>query len=361
MADAPHSVVLIGYGLGGRVFHAPLITAEPRLSLDAIVTRDPERAAQAASDYPDARIYASVDEAWAGGHALAAISTANVTHVPYAEAALDAGMHVVLDKPIAPSADASVALAERAAAADRLLVPFQNRRWDSDLRTAQAVMAGGALGLVHRFESRIVKMRVTPREGWRLSAQPEDMGGLLYDLGVHVIDQALQLMGPVTSVAAWARSVRPADDTDDDVTVVLTHDSGAISLLTVSQVQAFGEPRMTLYGTLGGLRIDVSDGQEPELAAGDDPADPDWGTRAPGTEAVLRTFDVDSTMTEQRVTLEPGAWPAFYRGVADAMDGTGDVPVLLSDVIQTMRVLDAAREAAETATVVSLDPPAGHR
>lgn len=357
---APLSVVLIGYGLGGRVFHAPLITAAPGLSLDAIVTSDDERAAQAAADYPGIRIYADVEQAWAGGHDLAAISTANVTHVPYAAAALEAGLHVVLDKPVAPTADAAQALANVATAQGRHLIPFQNRRWDSDIRTAQRVVGEDDLGRVHRFESRMVKMRVLPKAGWRGSAAPEDMGGLLYDLGVHAVDQAMQLMGPVTAVGAWMRSVRDGDPTDDDTTVLLTHASGALSVLTVSQVTGVDEPRMVLLGTRGALRIDVADSQEPELASGADAASADWGIRAPGTEAVLRTFDDENTPTERRVTLEPGAWPQFYAQVARAIRDEAPEPVTMSDAIQTLRVLDAARVAAATGTVITLEPPAAH-
>jgi scyllo-inositol 2-dehydrogenase (NADP+) len=354
------STVLVGFGLGGSVFHGPLITAAPGLSLDAIVTRDPERSAAARAAYPNARIYSSVEEAWAGGHQLAAISTANVTHVPYAAEALAAGLHVVLDKPIAPTADAAQALADVAASEGRLLVPFQNRRWDSDIRTAARVLREGRLGEVHRFESRIVKMRVIPKAGWRGSAAPEDMGGLLYDLGVHAVDQAMQLMGPVTDVAARMRSVRDGDPTDDDTTMILTHASGAISVLTVSQVTAFAEPRMQLLGTRGGLRIDVSDSQEPELAAGLDAASADWGIRPAGTEAVLRTFDDDNEPSDERVPLERGAWPAFYAQVARAVRGDDVVPVTMDDAIQTLRVLDAARASAATGSTVVLDPPAAH-
>ena len=140
------------------------------------MTSNAERAAQARAAYPGVRIYPDVAQAWAGGHDLAAISTANVTHVPYAAEALAAGLHVVLDKPIAPTAEAARALADVADAEDRLLIPFQNRRWDSDIRTAQRVMADGRLGTVHRFESRIVKMRVQPKAGWRGSAAPGGHG-----------------------------------------------------------------------------------------------------------------------------------------------------------------------------------------
>ena len=243
----------------------------------------------------------------------------------------------------------------------RLLIPFQNRRWDSDIRTAAArAGARGVSGTVHRFESRIVKMRVLPKAGWRGSAAPEDMGGLLYDLGVHAIDQALQLMGPVVAVAAWTRSIRDGDPTDDDTTVILTHASGAISIVTVSQVTAVAEPRMVLLGTRGGLRIDVADSQEPELAGGGDASSPDWGIRLPGTEAVLRTFDDADAPTDELIALEPGAWPQFYAQVASAIRGEAPVPVDVADVIETMRVLDAARVAGTTATIVTLDPPAAH-
>lgn len=355
------SVVLLGYGLGGRVFHGPLVTAEPGLSLDAIVTRDEGRAGQARAAHPGVRVYSSAEDAWAGGHDLAVISTANVTHVPYAAEALAAGLHVVLDKPIAPTADAARALAELATAAGRRLIPFQNRRWDSDFSTARLVAEDGLIGMVHRFESRIERMRVTPKPGWRGSPDPADMGGMLYDLGAHVVDQALVLMGPVVSVAASVRSVRPTDPTDDDVVLMLTHDSGAVSMLVVSQIGAFPGPRMTLYGTRGGLRIDASDSQEAALVAGGDPAADGWGAEPAGSEALLSVVDADSVATATAVPLVAGAWPQFYRGVVAALrDGAPD-PVSLVDVIENLRVLDAAREAGATGATVRLDPPAAHR
>ena len=161
-------------------------------------------------------------------------------------------------------------------------------------------------------------------------------------------------------MGAWLRSVRPGDPTDDDTTVVLTHTSGALSILTVGQAQAFVEPRMTLLGTRGGLRIDVSDSQEPELAAGGDPTSSDWGSRLPGTDAILRTFDASDAPTDVRLPLERGAWPVFYAQTAAAIRGLAPVPVPVEDAIQTARVIDAAHQSAATGTVVRLDPPAAH-
>lgn len=353
------STLVVGYGLAGRVFHAPLISATAGLSLDGIVTSNAERTIQARERYPQAEVFASLDDALARGFDLVAIATPNVTHVPFTEQALRAGCHVVLDKPVAPSAETAADLAARADAQERLLIPFQNRRWDSDFLTASRVAQSGVLGMIHRFESHIDRMRVVPKAGWRGSADPADLGGMLYDLGAHAIDQAVALMGPVTRVSASVRSVRPLDPTDDDVVLLLTHDSGAVSVVSVSQVAAFTDPRMTLLGTHGGLRVHATDSQEEVLRTEAVPG-PEWGVEPAGTDATLRVFDDDSVVTETRVPMERGDWPYFYRTVASAIDGQTPPPVLIADVIQSMRVMDAAREAGATGTTVTLDPPAGH-
>jgi len=361
ITDRPASVVLLGYGLAGRVFHGPLIETTPGLLLDAIVTTDPERQRQAAEAYPSAVIYDSPEQAWASGHDLAVVATPNITHVPYANAALSSGLNLVLDKPIAPNAAAAQELAVLAADRGLLLVPFQNRRWDSDFLTACAIARDGDIGTVHRFESRIERMRVVPKPGWRGSADPADLGGMLYDLGAHIIDQALLLMGPVETVFASVRTVRDGGGSDDDVTIVLGHTSGAVSLLVASQIGAFDGPRFTLFGTRGGLRIPVADSQEAALVSGTLPGEGSWGVEPAGTEATLIVCDESSAQTVSALPLENGDWPAFYTGVAAALRGEADAPVLVADVIADLRVMDAARESARSGTVVSLDPPAGHR
>ena len=361
-AQPPVSVLLVGYGLAGRVFHGPLAATTPGLSVDAIVTSNPDRQAQARAAFPEARIYASADEAWDQGYDLAVIGTANVTHVPFAAAALRAGMHVVLDKPVAPTAAAAEELSAVATANDRLLIPFQNRRWDSDFLTALATSRSGDLGEVHRFESRMERMRVALKGGWRESTDPADMGGVLYDLGAHVIDQALLLMGPVKSVFASSRSVRFPAETDDDATLVLTHASGAVSLLVVSLIGPFAEPRFVLYGTRGGLRISAADTQENALVAGLLPTPGvEWGREPAGSEALLVEYDESNARTTTTVPLHQGDWPFFYTAVERAVRGLGSPPVLLDDAIANLRVLDAARASASSGQTVRLDPPAGHR
>lgn len=353
------SVLLVGYGLAGRVFHSPLIRATAGLTVTGVVTSSAERSVQAREDHPEAQIFTDISTAFGHPFDLAVIASANVTHVPYALAALEAGCHVVVDKPVAGNADQAASLARAAADRGLLIVPFQNRRWDSDFLTASRVAADGSLGLVHRFESSINRMRVVPKPGWRGSPDPADLGGMLLDLGAHLVDQALALMGPVVSVSATVRSVRPMDPTDDDVVLLLTHDSGGVSVLSASQIAGFGEPRMTLLGTHGALRIQHSDTQEDVLRTGIVPGSY-WGVEPAGTEADLRTFTDDNLMTEQRVPLESGRWPQFYGQLVDAMHGRGPVPVSFDDAVATLRVLDAARTAGTSATTVTLDPPAAH-
>lgn len=353
------SVLLVGYGLAGRVFHAPLITATPGLALTGVVTSNPERSVQARGAHPGVTVFEDLDTALHSPVDLVVVATANRTHVASAEAALRAGAHVVVDKPIAGDAAQAQALADLADSVGRLIVPFQNRRWDSDIQTALQVAESGALGMVHRFESRIERMRVVPKPGWRGSADPIDLGGMLYDLGSHLVDQALLLMGPVASVSATVRSVRPTDPTDDDVVLLLTHDSGAVSVLSASQVGAFAEPRMTLLGTHGGLRILKADTQEEVLRTGVIPG-VDWGREPEAHAAVLRTYDGDSVVTERSVPLQPGQWPSFYGQLESAIRGQGPAPVDIADVVADLRVLDAARASGAISATIRLDPPAGH-
>lgn len=343
-ASRPLSVVLLGYGLAGRVFHGPLLRAAPDLSLDAIVTADPGRAGQAAADHPDAVVLPDSAEAWEHGFDLAVVATANIAHVPLARAALANGMHVVVDKPVAPTAADVAALADQARSVGRLLVPFHNRSLDSDFLTV--LRHAPAIGTIHRFESRIERFRLAPKGGWRDLAEPDQLGGVLYDLGPHVVYQALRLLGPVRHVAATVRTVRPACLVDDDAVLVLTHESGAVSVLTVSQASAFGEPRFTVVGTRGALRVDASDSQEAVLAAGGDPGRPDWGVEPPGARATLRRALDDGTVVDEQVPLATGQWPDFYPAVVAAIrEGTAP-PATADEAVATAAVLDSAdREA----------------
>lgn len=192
-------VALIGYGMAGSVFHAPLIAATAGMSVSAIVTGSPARQQQARQDFPAAEILPDAATLWsqASRYDLAVIATPNRTHVALGLAALHAGLPVVIDKPLAASVADAEQLITASQQAGKLLTVFQNRRWDNDFLTVRQILADGLLGRVTRFESRYDRYRAEPRVGvWRESAAVEDAGGLLYDLGSHLIDQAVQLFGP---------------------------------------------------------------------------------------------------------------------------------------------------------------------
>ncbi len=346
--------VLLGYGLAGRVFHAPLVRAEPGIDIAAVVTSDPARRAQVAADLPGIPVLAEADEAWNGDFDIAIVATANSAHVPQATKALASGMHVVVDKPLAGSAREAQALVDLAARQERQLHVFQNRRWDSEILTARRVIDEGLIGTPHRMESRFERWRPAPKGGWREEGPPEDLPGLLYDLGAHLVDQALHLLGPVDNVFASARAVRTGVGADDDTQIVLRHSSGAVSILSVSAASAFPEPRLRVLGTGGGLLVETLDTQEDALREGGDPQDRDWGSEA--DHALL----VTGTDAVRAIPRERGAWPEYYRRVVQAIAGNGPPPVDPRDVVADLRVIEAARDSARLGQSVALDPPAGH-
>jgi predicted dehydrogenase len=347
-------VGLIGYGLGGEVFHAPLVDAEPGMELATIVTRDAGRQARARARYPATAVAESVDALWdaADRHDLAIVCTPNVHHAPLATAALDAGLDVVVDKPLAASAADGRSLAELAADRGRFLSVFQNRRWDGDFLTVRALIDRGELGEVVRLESRFERWRPEPRaDAWRERGAPEEAGGLLFDLGAHLVDQAIQLFGRPTHVYAEVDVRRPGVEIDDDVFVALTHANGVRSHLWASVTAAILGPRFRVLGLRAAFEKFGLDPQEDALAGGARPGGEGWGTEA--QERWGRLSDGDS---ERSVPTEAGDYPAYYRGVVEALRTGGAPPVDVWDAIEGLEVVEAARESSRAGAVVALGP-----
>ena len=187
-------VALIGYGLAGRVFHGPLLRATPGLLVAAIVTRDHNRRELAVQDFPNALLLRTADEVWSqpDDFDLVVVATVPGSHTKLAGEAIDAGLSLVVEKPLAVNADQTRMLIERAASAGVMLVPFHNRRWDSDQLTLRRLLDEAVLGRVHRYESRFERWRPRPQpQAWREALPAADGGGVLLDLGIHLVDQAL--------------------------------------------------------------------------------------------------------------------------------------------------------------------------
>lgn len=346
--DGDARVALLGYGLAGSAFHAPLLAATPGLALTAVVTSNPERAAAAQARYPGVRVVGTADEVLTRDVVdLVVVATPNVTHVPLATQALEAGLDVVVDKPVAPIAAQARALAALAAERGRLLTVYQNRRWDTDLLTLRAVLAAGTIGAVRRFESRFEGWSPTAKGGWRESGDPAQAGGLLYDLGAHLVDQAVQLFGPVAVVYAEADVRRAGVGAVDDVFVALHHLDGVRSHLWMSKVAGHLGPRLRVLGSDGAFVAHGLDPQENALRAGDVPGSPGWGLPPDGRHAqVVRGAEgVD-------VPLVPGDYGAFYRAVAAAVRTGTAPPVAVEEAAYVLDVLAAAALSARDGVVV---------
>ncbi|MGK4580969.1 Gfo/Idh/MocA family oxidoreductase [Kitasatospora sp. HPMI-4] len=349
-SHSPFRVGLIGYGLAGSAFHAPLIATTPGLRLDAVVTANPDRRAQLQRDHPGARPLDTPEQLLAEADRLdlVVIASPNRTHIPLARAALSAGLPTVVDKPLAATAAEARELCELSERTGVLLSVFQNRRWDGDFLTARRLVESGALGRVHRFESRFERFRPKPKAGWRELADPAEAGGTLYDLGSHLVDQALTLFGPVESVYAEVDVRRDGAVVDDDAFLALTHTGGVRSQLWTSALAPLAGPRLRVLGDTAGYVKFGMDPQETDLRAGRRPDDGGaWGADNPAAYGTLGTDDSSAPLP-----TDPGDYPAYYSGIAAALaDGTPP-PVDPRDAVATLVVLEAARASAATGNVV---------
>jgi predicted dehydrogenase len=342
-------VGIIGYGLAGHAFHGAVIGRVPGLRVAAVVTRDPARRARAEQEHPGVRVVDAPAALWEGPDAvdLVVVASPNPLHAAQAAAALDAGRHVVVDKPVTVTSAEARDLAERAARRGVRCIPYHNRRWDGDFRTLRALVADGALGDLARLESRFERWRPVPKGGWKEEGHAGT--GILYDLGPHLVDQALVLCGPVEQVYAERVRRRAGMRVDDDAFVALTHAGGARSHLWMSAVAADQGPRFRALGSAGAFVKHGLDEQEGRLLAGMRPGDAGWGA-----EAEARWGTRTDGAAAARVPTLPGAYEAYYAAVRDAVrDGAPD-PVTMADAIAGLEILEAAATSADAGRVVRL-------
>ncbi|MFG2004699.1 Gfo/Idh/MocA family oxidoreductase [Spirillospora sp. NPDC048911] len=348
-------VALIGFGTGGSVFHAPLISSVPGMRLAAVVTANPERQAAVRERYPDAKVLDSADRLWeaTGVYDLVVVTAPNRQHVPLAREALSCGMPVVVDKPVATSADEARSLAALSAVRGLPVIPFHNRRWDGDLRTAAKLIREGTLGDVQRFESRFERWRPQVKQGWKESDDPRDAGGILYDLGSHLIDQAIHLFGRPRQVyaeidvrRAGAGAVAP-----DDAFVALTHAGGVRSHLWMSATAAQLGPRFRVLGGRAAYTVHGLDGQEDALREGLTPRDKGWGV------APAEAYGLIGTPGDERAQpTERGAYQEFYAEVGRTVRGEAPPPVALADAVLGLEIIEAALRSARDGEVVEPAP-----
>ncbi|HEX9068134.1 MAG TPA: Gfo/Idh/MocA family oxidoreductase [Ktedonobacterales bacterium] len=352
----PLRVGLIGYGLAGQVFHAPLIASTPGMEVAAISTGSPERQMRALRDYPAASLYTTAEELLRSTPQLDLIVVAspNRAHVPLGVAALEEGIPVVIDKPLAASsADGELVLAA-SQKAGKLFTVFQSRRWDNDFLTVRRLIAADALGPIVRFESRFERFRpAVNADAWRELAAPEEAGGLLFDLGAHLIDQARLLFGHPVTVYAEVDTRRPGAQVDDDVFVALRFAGGEIAHLWMSVLPRVSGPRYRVVGLRATYEKHELDPQEEALRTGARPGDEGWGHEPREAWGKLSS-EVGGLPVTSLVETLPGSYESYYAGVRDALLSGGPPLVDPADSIATLRVIEAAQQSARTGAVVKL-------
>lgn len=341
---------LVGYGKGGRFFHAPLISSLPGATFVGVVTRSAERRQQLAIEHPGVQAFDTLAQMVAAGVDAVVVSTPLDGRPAVVMEAIEHGVAVVSDKPFAHDATQAEAMV---VAAERRNVPlsvYHNRRWDSDFLTLRKLLASGALGQVIRFESSVE--RYSPTSVGKASG-----GGFLRDLGSHLVDQALQLFGPVVRVYAELDYRQQDQAFDNGFFMSLTHADGVVSHLSGNCLQNAPRPRLRVNGTQGCYTVDGLDGQEAQALAGLSPATE--GERW-GAEEHRRWGWFEHGTERERVASERGCWMAFYQRLQTALQNAGPLPVEARDALATTRILDAARQSAEQGEVVVLPSPIGH-
>ncbi|MFI8772021.1 Gfo/Idh/MocA family oxidoreductase [Gordonia sp. NPDC062954] len=334
---------LVGYGAGGRLFHAPYIAAVPEIELAGVVTRSPERCREVSGDLPGVPTFDSLSALLDSGVDAVTITTPPDTRRDLVLEAVARGVHVIADKPFAPNAASGRELATAAESAGVLLSVFHNRRWDTDIATVAEVLP--SLGDIWRCESRF-----DLDEPGSLDAGPS--GGLLRDLGAHLVDQMLTLFGPAATVYGHLDVVdQPEGRTDCGFAVSLNHLSGVHSTVSASKINHVAARQWRIYGSAGSYVSDGTDVQTDQIKQGLRPADnlDSWGYERQDRLGVLSTAKGSMTIPSAQ-----GRYDEYYRQFAAAVDGRGPQPVPASEGIAVLDVLDAARRSSETGDTVRL-------
>ena len=336
-------VGLVGYGLAGRAFHAPVIQAVPGMRLAAIVQRSGNEAAE---KYPDVRIVRSLEELLAIREIhLVVIATPNDTHYSFARQCLEAGRDVVVDKPFTTTLEEAKSLVEFAKKAGRLITVYQNRRYDGDFQAIRTLVADGTLGRIVRFETNYDRYRPQLKpSAWRETTRPGS--GILFDIAPHLIDHALALFGLPEAVTADVRSERENAVADDAFDIMFHYARGMRAVLRSSILAAAPRPRFVLHGTQGSFVKQTFDPQENNLRHGHIPSNAAWGAEPEENWGVLTTPDGDK-FTQRRIPSVSCDFRDYYANVRDALMGKAALAVTPDWAVNVMWLLEMARESSE--------------
>ena len=337
--SAPLRVALIGYGFVGKVFHAPLIQATPGFALHTVVSRD---AGKVHADWPDVRVVDDAHAAFADPDVqLVVIASPNDSHAPLAIAALAQGKHVVVDKPFTLTVQEAQQVIDAATRADRRVSVFQNRRWDADFLTVQRLIDDGTLGRVAEFHSHFDRFRPVVQDRWREHDTPG--GGLWYDLGPHLLDQAVQLFGLPEAISADIARLRDVAQAPDYAHATLRYPAHRVHLHAGTLVAGNGL-RFAVHGTRGSYLKHGLDVQEDQLRAGVVPGVPGWGVDTRAGEIV---HERDGRLVTDVAHAETGDYRRYYAAFRDAVLHGTPPPVTPQQALDVMRLIELGVRSSE--------------
>jgi predicted dehydrogenase len=343
----PIRVAVVGYGYGGRTLHVPLIAATDGLEMSLVVSSDPEKVAL---DFPRLRTVSNTSQAFSDPEIdLVVIATPNDSHAPLAEQAIRAGKHVVVDKPFTICSEDGLRLARLAETSGRILSVYHSRRWEADFLVLKDILASGGLGVVTYFESRLDRYRPIVRDRWRERAEPG--AGIWYDLGSHLIDQALQLFGRPQAISADIVSQRIGSGADDYFHAVLFYEQRRVVLHSSCLVVA-NDLRFVVHGTTGSFIKSGLDPQEAALQLRVIPGSAGWGADPrPGRVTLARE-------AKPRTVAGPaGDYRRFYAGIRDAIWDVGPNPVPALEAVEVIEIIEAGLKSEATGVRVGLRNP----
>lgn len=342
---------LCAFGMSGRVFHAPFLDCLPQFELAAVVERHQKKAAAL---YPDIRSYGTIEEMLGDDTiSLVVVNTPNVTHYAYVAAALNAGKDVLVEKPFTATVAQAEALVALAKEKQRFLCVYQNRRLDSDFQTVRQVVQEGYLGQLIDAEIHYDRYRPALNEIKKHKETPEHGVGLIYDLGAHLVDEAIVLFGKPDAVFAVVQSHRPGSQVDDYMDVKLLYDQFTCSLKSSLLVK---EPPAgyTLHGTMGSFIKSRADVQEGDLINGISPCTPGWGLEPESEWGLLHYDTADGQQMREHYASLRGRYPDFFVQLAAALQQGSPPPVALEDSVLNIRIIEAALASSRRREVVRL-------
>ena len=334
---------LLGFGLGGKVFHAPLLSSVEGIELAAILERTTNKAQER---YPNITTYRSLDAMLADSSlGLIVVSTPSGTHFDLAKQILAAGKNLVVDKPMCASSTEIAQLMELAKSKGVLLAPFHNRHWDGDYLTLQKLLKDGSLGRLVSFESTLDRWRPAARTDRLWKESPAEAGGVLLDLGTHIADQALMLFGKPASIGAELRCERTGQIVNDAFSLRLHYPQLEVSL-GATCLSALERPRFYLRGDKGNYWKYGVDQQEAELVKVTRITSPSWGQETSSHWGTL-AVDVDGGMVTRPVQPIPGDYRKYYEGIRDALLGKAPAPTAPIDSWRVARIMEWATQSSD--------------